>query len=151
MHNVIHALSTMMPGMNEVQQINYEDIAEGVRRFATERLYELERGLRPLVDGSFGEVLPGHLNAYLGLLRELGRIYQLSKPPRALQDLVPMDKVQELLAGMREQHARELAEAVALAETRARIEAASAAKLSIEAAKNTVSTRLMELEQRAGG
>lgn len=151
MHNVIHTLSTMMPAMNEVQQINYEDIAEGVRRFATERLYELERGLRPLVDGSFGEVLPGHLNAYLGLLRELGRIYQLSKPPRALQDLVPMDKVQELLAGMREQHARELAEAVALAETRARIEAASAAKLSIEAAKNTVSTRLMELEQRAGG
>lgn len=140
-----------MPGMNEVQQINYEDIAEGVRRFATERLYELERGLRPLVDGSFGEVLPGHLNAYLGLLRELGRIYQLSKPPRALQDLIPMDKVQELLAGMRDQHARELAEAVALAETRARIEAASAQKLSIEAARNTVSTRLMELEQRATG
>lgn len=133
---------------NPGDQVDYDALSEGVRRFATERLYELEKGLRPLVDGTFGEVLPGHLTAYLGLLRELGRLYQLSKPPRELQNLVPMDKVTELVAGIRAEHARELAAAVREAEERARIQVAEGTQVSIQQAQATVLTKLLELEGR---
>lgn len=122
--------------------VDYDNISESVRTFCAERFYELERSLRPLVDGTFGEVLPGHLNAYLGCLKELGRLYQTHKPPRALQDLVPMAKVQELLAGMSAQHERDVEQAVALAEARVRAELKSGEKLSIQSAKATVMTRL---------
>lgn len=127
---------------------DYGAVAESVRRFATERLYELEKGLRPLVDGSFAEILPGHLNGYLGVIKELGRLYQLSSPPRSLQDLVPMTKVQEILAGMEARHARELAAAVEMAEVRIRAELSSGQKLTVQAAQATVLTRLLELESR---
>lgn len=136
--------------MNELETVDYDDIAEGVRRFAAERLYELEKSLRPLVDGTFGEVLPGHLSGYLSALKELGRLYQTHQPPRALQDLVPMSKVQAIIAGMEEEHARALEQAVVVAEARVRAEVSSGAKLSINAAKATVVTRLLELESRAG-
>lgn len=134
---------------NSGDQVDYDALSESVRRFATERLYELEKGLRPLVDGTFGEVLPGHLTAYLGLLRELGRLYQLSKPPRELQNLVPMDKVQELIAGIRAAHALEMSAAVREAEERARMEVASGTQVSIQRAQATVLTKLRELESRA--
>jgi len=134
--------------MSTIDTVNYDDIAEGVRHFCAERLYELEKTLRPLVDGSFGEVVPGHLTGYLNTIRALGKLYQVEKPPRALQDLVPMDKVQEILAGMRAEHERVLAVAVAEAEARVRMEVASGQQLSIQAAQSTVLSRLMELEAR---
>lgn len=135
--------------MNTMDHVNYDDVSEGVRRFCAERLYELEKSLRPLVDGTFGEVLPGHLAAYLSALRQLGALYQTTKAPRALQDLVPMAKVQEILAGMAERHALEVAAAVAAAEERVRHEISQGSKRSIEGAKTTVLTRLMDLEKRA--
>jgi hypothetical protein len=134
--------------MDTVDTVNYDDVAEGVRRFCAERLYELEKTLRPLVDGSFGEVVPGHLNGYLSAVRQLGRLYQVEKPPRALQDLVPMDKVQEIIAGIRAEHERVLTIAVAEAEARVRKELASGQQLSVQAAKATVETKLLELESR---
>lgn len=136
---------SMMP----VEPVDYDTLSESVRRFVTERLHELEKGLRPLVDGSFGEVIPGHLSGYLGVLRELGRLYQLSLPPRSLQDLIPSSKVEQMLAGMRERHAREVAEAERLTEMRVRAELASGQKLTIQAAQSTVMSRLKELESRA--
>lgn len=133
---------------NPSDSVDYDALSEGVRRFATERFYELEKGLRPLVDGSFGEILPGHLNGYIAVLKELGRLYQLSKPPRELQNLVPMDKVQELIAGMRAEHARELAAAVSAAEVRARMEVAAGTEVTVRQATETVLTKLLELEGR---
>lgn len=137
--------------MMRQEPLDYGDIAENVRRFTAERLYELEKTLRPMVDGTFGEVLPGHLNGYLGVIKELGRLYQLSKPPRALQDLIPMDKVTEILAGMRAEHARELAAAVAAAEHRVRMELESGTRVSVQQAQTTVLTKLLQLESRAAG
>ena len=136
--------------MNTVDTVNYDDVAEGVRRFCAERLYELEKSLRPLVDGSFGDVLPGHLTGYLNTIRQLGKLYQTERPPRALQDLVPMDKVQEILARMEAEHERVLTLAVAEAEARVRREITSGQQLSVQAAKATVETRLLELESRTG-
>lgn len=127
---------------------DHDTVCESVRRFCTERLYELERALRPMVDNTFGEVAPGHLQGYLGVIKELGRMYQTAKPPRDAANLVPMDKVQQLLAGMREQHARELDEAVAATQARVLAEVASGRQLSVQAARAMVATRLLELEHR---
>jgi hypothetical protein len=143
--------STMLLCMDMLPRdtIDYDAVSDQVRRFCAERLYELERGLRPLVDGSFGEILPGHLNGYLTCLKELGKLYEVHKRPHELSQLVPMAKVEAVIAGIREQHERELVEAVAAAEERARIELASGQQLSIKAAKSTVLARLHDLERRA--
>jgi hypothetical protein len=133
----------------EKTTVDYDDISEGVRRFAAERYYDLERSLRPLVDNTFGEILPGHVAAYIACLKELGRLYQTHKPPRALQNLVPMDKVQQILAGMRAQQERELGEAVALAEARVRAELSHGQQLSITAARAQVLEKLDRVAQRS--
>lgn len=127
-------------------KVDYEDISDKVRDFCAQRLYELEKSLRPLVDGTFGEVLPGHLAAYLTALRQLGRLYQTDKPPMALQNMVPMSKVQEILAGMSARHEAELAAAGAAAEEKVRRELAAGSAVSVATAQTTVLTRLLELE-----
>lgn len=135
--------------MLPMEPSNYVDIREHVRSFCAERYFALEKSLRPLVDGTFGqEPVPGHLAAYLAAVRQLGKLYEAEKPPIDLQTLVPMAKVQELIAGMREEHGRELAAAVAAAEERVREELSSGSRLSIKAAEETVLTRLLELESR---
>lgn len=125
---------------------DYDTIGNTVRHFCTERLYELERSLRPLVDGSFGEIIPGHLQGYLGVLKELAKLYQAHKPPRDLEELVPVNKVQQLLARMSEQHEQQLLEAVEAAEVRVRLELAQGERVGIEAAKSTVLEKLKMLE-----
>ena len=137
--------------MNALDPVNYDTISNNVRSFCAERYYELEKTLRPLVDPNYGDVLPGHLNAYLAAVKQLGQLYQAHKPPLALQNLVPMAKVQELIAGMEERHRLEVAAAVSAAEARVRQELSQGSKLSVQAAMSTVSTRLLELEQRVAG
>lgn len=138
--------------MNEMVRadpVDYDIIGDQVRKFCTERLFELEKNLRPLVDNSFGEVLPGHLAGYLAGIRQLGRLYQAEKPPRDLQNLVPMAKVQEVLARMEARHAAEVEAAVAAAEQRVRMELSTGSRVTIAMAQQTVESRLAELEARA--
>jgi hypothetical protein len=127
---------------------NFDNVSDNVRHFCAQRLYELEQGLRPWVDGSFGEILPGHLNGYLGVLKELANLYEAHKRPRRDEELVPAAKVAALLA---EAEARmQAAVAVAIEETEARLrqELESGVKLSIEQAKTTVLSRLSVLQER---
>lgn len=142
-----------MLGMDVVRldSVNYDDISDSVRRFVAERLYELEKSLRPLVDGTFGEVLPGHLAAYLAALRQLGKLYQAEKPPRDLEETIPRSKVQEILAGREAAHQAALSAAVSEAENRIRAELMLGSKQSVSAAKATVSSKLLELETRRPG
>jgi hypothetical protein len=141
-------LSTMDLMPSTTNQDDYDAISDTVRRFCAERLYELERSLRPLVDGSFGEVVPGHLTGYLTVLRDLARLYEANKRPHEAQATIPVAKVQEMLAGMEAEFEVRLLVAVSEAETRARMEAASGQQLGIEAAKAAVLTRLQQLEGR---
>jgi hypothetical protein len=134
--------------MTPVEPVDYNTISDSVRRFCTERYFELERALRPLVDGSFGEIAPAHLVGYLGVLKQLTALYQANKPPIDQQNLISMDKVQEIIARMNEQHEQAIMEAVSQAEARVRTEIASGSKLSIEAAKTTVLSKLSMLEGR---
>lgn len=134
--------------MVRTEPMDHDGLSEQVRRFCAERYYELEKTLRPLVDNSFGEVLPGHLAGYIATLRELGRLYQTAKPPRDLQNLIPAAKVAEILAGIEARHLLEL-EAMRLeTEERVRMETSAGASISIQAAQSTVLTKLLELEKR---
>lgn len=139
-----------MTEMVRADPVDYDIIGDQVRKFCTERLFELEKNLRPLVDNTFGEVQPGHLAGYLAGIRQLGRLYQAEKPPRDLQNLVPMTKVQEVLARMGERHQAELERAVAEAEARVRMELSSGSRVSIQAAQAAIETKLLELERRSG-
>ena len=140
-----------MNDMNRVERVDYDDVAEGVRRFCAERLYELEKSLRPLADGTFGEVLPGHLAGYLALVKQLGALYQTHKPPRELQSVMPVSRVQQLLAGMQERHARELEAVAAETETKVRAQIALGSNRTVDQAKQTIFGKLLELEGRMPG
>lgn len=140
-----------MNDMNRLERVDYDDVAEGVRRFCAERLYELEKSLRPLADGTFGEVLPGHLAGYLTLVRQLGALYQVNKPPRELQNTMPTSRVQELFARMEERHQRELEAVVAETEARIKAQIALGSSKTVDQAKHTVFSKLLELEGRSHG
>lgn len=127
---------------------SYDNVTENVRRFCAERLYELERGLRPFVDGTFGDILPGHLSGYLGVVKELANLYEAHKRPRAEQDVVSASKVAALLAEAEARMQAAVQAAVAETEIRVRRELASGEKLSIETAKTTVLSRLSQLQEK---
>lgn len=132
----------------ERSQVDYADISNTVRHFCTQRLYELERSLRPWVDGSFGEINPGHLTGYLGALKELARLYQAHKPPAPPEDMVPVSQVQELVVRMEEQQRLAVQQAVSETETRVRMEAQLGQIAGIEAAKASVLAKLHDLGTR---
>lgn len=150
-HNVIQPLLLKLLGMDvsrQVDNVSYDDISNNVRAFVAERLYELERSLRPLVDGSFGEVVPGHLTGYLNTLRDLGRLYQVHERPRDAEAFIPISKVQELLAARDEMWQRQLEEEVHKARMQFDAELHEGRELQVSRAKELVSARLRELEAR---
>lgn len=131
-----------------IEQVDYDGISDRVRAFCAERLYELERSLRPMVDGSFGEVLPGHVNVYLAGLRDLARLYQAQQRPVALAQMIPAAKVQMLLQAQEAAFEERLRIELVRVEERVRMEVQGGQKLSIQAAQSTVLSRLAELESR---
>jgi len=136
--------------MNDVARnnSNYDEISDIVRKFCADRLYELERSLRPWIDGSFGEIQPGHLNGYVAVLRELAKLYNSHKPPRPDDELLPRAAVEQMLEAVRLEAAVQLQEAVTAAELRVRLELESARVQSIEAAKSTALAKLQQLQTR---
>lgn len=127
---------------------SYDHVSEVVRHFCTQRLYELEKGLRPWVDGSFGEILPGHLSGYLGVLKELANLYEAHKRPRQDQELIPAAKVAQLLEEAQRRAQEAVDAAVAETEARMRGELELREQLSVEAAKTTVMSRLTQMQGR---
>lgn len=136
-------MSELLPGPR-----SYDDISDYVRRFCAERLYELEKSLRPWIDGSFGDISPAHLHGYTTVLRELGRLYEAHKRPRQ-DEGVPLAQVEAMLQREREAAEARMAEAVAAAEARVRVELAASETKSIETAKQTALTKLQMLRERA--
>lgn len=51
-----------------------------VRVWATAQLMELIKALTPYVNGSFGEVLPQHAQAYVAAVKEINRIWRVAAP-----------------------------------------------------------------------
>lgn len=130
---------------------DYDQLSDMVRRFCSERLYEAERSLRPWINGSFGDINPGHMSAYVTILRELGRLYGAHKPPRRDEDTLTAVQVQKLLEDERARMTEALEAAVAETELRVRLELEAAATKSIESAKSTAIAKLTQLQKRAHG
>lgn len=127
---------------------SYDNVSENVRHFCAQRLYELERGLRPWVDGSFGEILPGHLSGYLGVIKELANLYEAHKRPRQDSEVIPAAKVALLLAEAEARMQAALEAAVEATEARVRRELEAGERVSIEAAKAAVLSRLSALAEK---
>lgn len=134
--------------MSDLIPLNYDDISDNVRRFCAERLYELERSLRPWIDGSFGDVSPPHVTAYVTTLRELGRLYEAHKRPRRDDEAIPMKQVEAMLQAEREAADARMTEAVTLARMQLRLELEAAREVSLETAKQTALSKLTQLQQR---
>lgn len=130
---------------------DYDNISDAVRRFCAERLYECEKALRPWIDGSFGDITPGHVNGYVSILRELGRLYQTHKPPRQDDSMLPKAQVEQMLAAAQLEAEARIEAAVLEAEQRVRVELAASSAKSIESAKTTALTKLQMLRERAQG
>lgn len=130
---------------------DHDEISNVVRGFIAERLYELERALRPWINGEFGDIAPGHLSGYVSVLRELGRLYQTHKPPRRDDDAVPAAQVAQMLAAVQQEAQMRLEAAVAEAELRVRLELEASRTMSIESARQTALTKLQMLRERTHG
>lgn len=66
------------------QRDAYESIAWSTRGFLTERLSGLITSLEPYTDGTKGEINGSLVAVYVKALHELGALYGLQKPPRAI-------------------------------------------------------------------
>lgn len=60
---------------------SYEQIQDSLRPWLAQRLKGMYEALEPFVNGSYGEVIPGHAAAAVAVLRELGRLYRVQDPP----------------------------------------------------------------------
>jgi hypothetical protein len=129
---------------------NYDEISDIVRKFCADRLYDLERSLRPWIDGSFGDISPAHITGYVSVLRELGRLYEAQKRPRQDQGL-SLKEVEAMLQAAREEADARIQAAVVETELRVRQELEAAATKSIESAKQTALAKLTQLQQRTPG
>lgn len=63
-------------------------LAELVRQQSTQRVQTLVESLQPYVDGSFGQINPGHVKVYLDCLRELGRLWRVYARPEPVPEVV---------------------------------------------------------------
>lgn len=104
------------------------DEEEAVRRYCAEQLRQLVEAMKPYVDGSFGDIMPGHVGAYVSALKELARLYAPGRP-------VSLDKAERMAA---EAASRAVEAAVAAERERLALDG----RLSQEAARDRVRAAL---------
>lgn len=133
---------------------DYDLMSAAVRGFCTERLRDLEKTLRPYVDGSFGEIERQHLSGYLSVLKELRTLWRAGERPvpRDTEPMMPVAAVEKLMleAAAAAEAEREAAVAQAVAEAEARMLEAAAGQreLSVAVARQRVDERLRVLLSR---
>lgn len=121
----------------------------------TAELQEFKELLRPYVDGSFGEVLPGHGQLWLKAQHEIGLLWNAHKPPHRPESKgVPVAKVQQLLSEQRERLEGEfevaVAAAVAAAQEAVRAELQQRERVSLERGRQQVLEQLQATRLRLG-
>lgn len=131
--------------MDLIKYDDYDKLSEQVRRFCAEKLVALERNLVIYVNGELGDVQPGHAAAYIGLIKELGRLYGAQKPPRDPEAMIPASRVAALLEAAQQRQDQAVAEAAAAAEQRIRGELEQRAAGDMQQAKTAVMKRLKQL------
>jgi hypothetical protein len=112
--------------MDLVAYDDYDKLSENVRRYCAQKLVALEASLEPYINGELGDISPAHVTAYITLLKELGRLYGVQKPPRDPDAMIPAAKVAQLLEAAQLQTQAMVAQAVADTEARSAGDVAAA-------------------------
>jgi hypothetical protein len=133
--------------MDLVAYDDYDKISEQVRRFCAQKLVALESELVHYVNGDLGDITPGHVTAYINLIKELGRLYRAQATPRDPEAMIPAAKVAMLLEAEQARTAAAVAEAVAATETRLQRELAARQEGDMEAARSRVLERLHTMKR----
>lgn len=131
--------------MDLVKQDDYDVVSERVRTYIAQKLVALEQALEPYVNGDMGDIMPGHAGAYITLLKELGRLYEVQKRPRDPDALIPAAKVEQILAEQRLRLDQEREQLILETELRVRRENEASATKSLESARLQVMDRLGQL------
>lgn len=131
--------------MDLVAYDDYDQISEQVRRYCAQKLVALESNLLPYINGDLGDITPGHVTAYITLIKELGRLYSAQKPPRDPDAMIPAAKVAELLAAAQVQTERMVAQAVTDTEARIRAELEARSAGDVATARASVLARMGQL------
>ena len=126
--------------MTDIEHVDYDQVTEQVRKNLAWRLEKGLESLTPYVNGAMGEVLPGHVQAFLAAVKLQGQLYTAFKPPRELETVLTASRVQRML-----EEARTEAALLAVAEERRRVQEVR----ELEAAEAGVSVRA-ELERLRG-
>lgn len=136
--------------MDLVAYDDYDQISEHVRRYCAQKYLALGEALQPYINGDMGDITPGHATAYINLLKELGRLYQVQKPPRDPEAMIPASKVQALLHEAALSAERQVQAAAAAAEDRVRKEIAAQSAGDLELARSQVLSRLEQIRPGRG-
>jgi hypothetical protein len=130
-HDVIREHILTLMDIVEYSPDDHARISHQVRIQLGDRLERMLKTLEPLIEGQYGEPpMPGHLQAYLAGIKLFGAMYQVDKPPRGDEDLIPVEKVTKMLEAARVEAAAEAVQAV-----QARKQIASSAEFAAAAQK----------------
>lgn len=133
--------------MDLVTYDDYDKISAEVRRYCAQKLMSLEATLVSYVNGDLGDAQPGHVTAYINLIKELGRLYKAQAAPRDPEAMIPASKVQALLAAAEARIEQAVADAVAHTEARMRLQIQAAQDSDMVQARNQVMARLEQLQR----
>lgn len=133
--------------MDLVTYDDYDKISERVRQYCAQKYVQLADTLQPYINGETGDILPGHATAYITCLKELGRLYNVHKPPRDPEAMIPASKVQQLLAAAEARIEAAVADAVAATEAQVRAELEARSSLNMELARTQVLQRLGQVKR----
>jgi len=75
----------VMSELNALSPDEWERLVNQVRMHNTAKLREVLAILEPWVDGSAGAVSPPHVKLYLQALKDLGVMYKVHEPPKAVE------------------------------------------------------------------
>lgn len=85
------------------QDLDHDELANAVRTYAASKLYDFIEGIQPQVTEIINEGLSDNLSrilattqvmrAYLAAVKDLGKLYQLDKPPVQQEEMVPAASV----------------------------------------------------------
>lgn len=89
------------------EDLRHDDLAEVVRGFTAQKLYDLVESLQPCVDEGvrslpsldpYGQVaVTGVVRAYMTALGQLSKLYQLSQAPAFQEPVLPASQVLEMV------------------------------------------------------
>lgn len=135
----------MQMGVDHFDGMDHDRISAEVRIRLAARLDRMLDLLEPLVDpehpSNMGEVSPAMVQAYVGVVKTMGSLYQVQNRPET--NTVPAEKVARML-----EEARMVSAAEAVAQERGRL--VLEGRKTVEEARTALSAKLDEMLAKSG-